>query len=80
MIAWFLKICCFPNANLYRYTLEECDELAKARGLCKRHGGAQYKKCTEEVGTGGLCRAGTYPKLHAPICSDVPKISPKHPK
>ena len=32
------------------------------------------------VGTGGLCRAGTYPKLHAPMLAKVPKSSLKYPK
>jgi hypothetical protein len=31
------------------------------------------------VGTGGLRRAGTYPKLHAPMLVKVPKIPPKYP-
>jgi hypothetical protein len=32
------------------------------------------------VGTGGLCRAGTYPKLHAPMLAKIPKMHPKYPK
>jgi hypothetical protein len=32
------------------------------------------------VGTGGLCSAGTYPKLHAPMLAKVPKSSLKYPK
>jgi hypothetical protein len=35
---------------------------------------------TTAVGPGGLCRAGTYPKSHAPMLAKVPKIPPKYPK
>jgi hypothetical protein len=39
--------------------------------------GAGRGKVDITVGTGGLCRAGTYPKLHAPMLAKV-ELYPKY--
>ena len=82
MKTWFQDL--LSNGSTCTAYAEERDGALKQAMINEAEKIAEKETALEEAvataGAGGLCRAGTYPKLHAPTLAKAPKIYPKYSK